>query len=205
MSQNALELVRTDYNTIPNNQNLFEKIPSTKQIRQQISFYCDHPNVTSVWERRFGIIFTKNHWLVAKISSKEERLRLLHWKIVHKIYPTNILLHKMGIRNSHLCEDCKVLDTLDHFFFDCNKIKKVWVACKNYIFSKIGKNLHFESRDIILGYNIEQLQKNEVRFINAVILITKMVISKYRYGEGNDIICMFESDISIREKYLYCV
>ena len=35
--------------------------------------------------------------------AKETRLRLLHFKFIHHIYPTNILLNKMGLVTTNNC------------------------------------------------------------------------------------------------------
>ena len=39
----------------------------------------------------------ENYWEVAIRCTRETRLRVLHRKILHNIYPTNILLRKMGL------------------------------------------------------------------------------------------------------------
>ena len=44
--------------------------------------------------------------------------------------------------------------------------------------------------------------KKDIRFINHMILITKMVISKFRYGKSYDIVCVFEFECCLREKTL---
>ena len=179
-----------------------KKSPTPKQIRNSLTVRNIQPNITTYWERRFNFIFSENIWIVARISTTEERLRLLQWKIIHRIYPTNILLHKMGIRNSMLCQDCNVIDSLEHFFFSCSKIRKIWELCQNFIFSSISKHIILTENDVIFGYRIDFLKSQEVRFINHLILITKMVISKFRYGESYDINYMFDNDVAIRKKYL---
>ena len=49
-------------------------------------------------------------------ATKEIRLRVLHWKITHSIYPTNILLHKMGLSNTENCNSCEEKDYIEHFW-----------------------------------------------------------------------------------------
>ena len=38
----------------------------------------------------------EDYFSIAHESTKESRLRLLHFKFIHNIYPTNILLNKMA-------------------------------------------------------------------------------------------------------------
>jgi hypothetical protein len=58
------------------------------------------------WEHKFDVYLSNLNWQVAIDCTHEIRLRVLHWKILHNIYPTNILLHKMGIRPSRQCSYC---------------------------------------------------------------------------------------------------
>ena len=62
--------------------------------------------------------------------------------------------------------------------------------------AKVGNNNSFHNG------RIDFLKSQEVRFINNLILITKLVISKFRYGESYDINYMFDNDVAIRKKYL---
>ena len=59
-------------------------------------------------------------------ASKESRLRLLYFKILNNIYPTNILLSKMKIKTSDKCEYCKTHDLIEHFFFHCKRLEGFW-------------------------------------------------------------------------------
>ena len=60
------------------------------------------------------------------------RLRLdtkcteLHWKIIHNIYPTKVLLQKMKIKDNNICEHCNQVDTIEHFFVQCRIVKPLW-------------------------------------------------------------------------------
>ena len=46
-------------------------------------------------QRKFGLNEDKIVWSLAVKAKKETRLCVLHLKILHKIYPTDILLFKM--------------------------------------------------------------------------------------------------------------
>jgi hypothetical protein len=154
------------------------------------------------WHQKYGIHIRDTHWAVATKCTKEERLKLLHWKILHNIYPTNILLYKMGIKTSIRCETCGEDDYIEHFFWHCRVAKKVWCHCINYITKSTGSPISLEETDIIFGYSTDQLNARS-RFVNHVLLITKMVISKYRYGEKFDICSLFDKEITLRQQFLF--
>ena len=62
---------------------------------KNLRFYINNLRNTTVcsknfWFRKFGFDMS-NHFNIAFNSTKETRLRMLHFKILHNIYPTNIL------------------------------------------------------------------------------------------------------------------
>eukprot|EP00745_Piridium_sociabile_P027238 TRINITY_DN4391_c0_g1_i5.p1 TRINITY_DN4391_c0_g1~~TRINITY_DN4391_c0_g1_i5.p1 ORF type:complete len:187 (-),score=10.40 TRINITY_DN4391_c0_g1_i5:433-993(-) len=61
------------------------------------------PCATNFWKRKLNIEMTDKHWNLVFNCTRETRLRVLQWKILHNIYPTNILLNKMGLSNSSQC------------------------------------------------------------------------------------------------------
>jgi hypothetical protein len=98
------------------------------------------------WERKFP-----NHefawnaiWEKVPLTIKEARLITLNWKILSNIYPTKIMLEKMGKANSNKCETCNVVDYLEHFFFYCKEIEQIWQESNAIITQKVNKRLNFQ-------------------------------------------------------------
>ena len=56
--------------------------------------------------RKNGFILEKKCGTQPEKTTKETRLRVLKWKIFHDIYPTNIMLNRMNIRESDKCTFC---------------------------------------------------------------------------------------------------
>ena len=176
--------------------------PTARNIRALlVSSIESQPHSCMFWNRKYGITITETHWSIAVNSTKEERLRLLHWKILHNIFPTNILLNKMGVKNSVKCDFCNENDYIEHFFFHCMKIKKIWKLCEEYILLKTGEKVVLKETDSLFGYCTDR-NTPLIHFINHVILICKMVISKYRYGKGFNLTYLFEYETKIRDRYL---
>ena len=75
-----------------------------------------------------------NFWSIAFRATKETRLRVLHWKIRHNIYPINILLCKMKVKENNKCTYCDELCRLyEHFFFECPVIRDFWRYIEQHI------------------------------------------------------------------------
>ena len=73
------------------------------------------------WNRNISVDLD-NLWSIAFRATKETRLRVLHWKIRHNIYPTNILLCKMKEKENNKCTYCDKLCRLYWTFL-------LWMSC----------------------------------------------------------------------------
>ena len=112
-------------------------------------------------------------WSVPLLVTKEIRLRVLQWKILHNIDPTNILLCKMKVRDDQMYSYCNdVVDYIQHFFFDCPTIKKFWNYIQQYILTTVV--------DVLFGIKQHDYGKVKTKRINHVILIAKLCISMYK-------------------------
>ena len=156
------------------------------------------------WKRKLNVDISK-HYMCANNATKESRLRLLHFKIMHNIYPTNILLCKMNVRPNNLCNNCQVPDFIEHFFVECQLIRDFWRHVINYIKSSVNVTFNLSTRDILLGVEKSEhryLSKKELNYINFIILLGKLCVSKFKYGEIQNIYLIFELEINLRQKYL---
>ena len=60
--------------------------------------------------------FGKHTWLLSYKYTQQLTLRVRQWKILHNIYPTNILLSKMKIKENNKCSYCTdTVDVIGHF------------------------------------------------------------------------------------------
>ena len=157
------------------------------------------PIAVKFWQNEFGIEIDENNWLTAKKCTTETRLRLLHWKILHNIYPTNILLSKMGIANNMYCDYCTdEIDYIEHFFYHCKKVSCIWKYVEDEIYVKFGKTLKITVHDALIGLQNNRFSDSFVCHVNHLILIAKMCIGIYRYGTAFEIKNRFELELKIR-------
>ena len=157
------------------------------------------PCAVNFWRHKYGITLNKSHWTMASSCTKEVRLRLLQWKILHNIYPTNILLSKMKVRDSNRCEFCNEIDYIEHFFWKCTKIQTVWTVCSEFIYKITELNVQLSDTTVLFGYEPQKQRDVNVQNINHLLLIAKMVISKFKYGTRSDLRALFENEVSLRK------
>ena len=157
-------------------------------------------HIKALWKRRYDIDVASAWFLPFKVT-KETKLQILQWKILHNIYPTAILLQKMHIRPNANCDTCDTLDTLEHFFFDCLQTKPLWHEVELIIAASIGKRFKLDAKLVIFGVNSSSLlSTRSLNFINHLILVGKMSISKLQYGNKHgSILLLFDFERQLRQ------
>ena len=81
---------------------------------------------TKYWANKFDLSLSSSYWGLAYCTTKEVRLITLQWKILHCIFPTRKLLHKMKITDCNKCLLCNVIDTIEHYFVKCCLATQIW-------------------------------------------------------------------------------
>ena len=145
------------------------KINTAKDFRKALIFMHDSvPCVNGFWRRKFGLEIDEHMWSIPSAVTKETRLRVLQWKILHNIYATNILLCKMKVRDGRMCSYCNdVVDYIEHFFFDCPKIKKCWNYTEQYILVTFDIQTHLTVVDVLFGikHNYGKVKTKQINHV----------------------------------------
>ena len=171
-----------------------------KLIRQiMIKKISVNPICEKFWQKKYpNYDFNwKYIWTNAPNIIKEARLISLNWKILSNIYPTNILLHKIGKSPSSNCIQCNEKDYLEHFFYHCKIISMIWVEAASIISNKLGKSTKLSVTDVLFGYNNDNNENN--RYVNIIIMVGKMCISKFKYGKHPNLVFLFNQELQFRE------
>ena len=158
------------------------------------------PHVEAIWDRRYGIEMSKT-WIWSFEVTKEIKLQILQWKIFHNIYPTAMLLVKMKLKSNANCEYCNVLDTVEHFFFDCLQVKCLWSEVESIIAATFDKRIKLNAKMVILGITSGDIisSTKDLKLINLIVLLGKMCISKMKYGKNYGILPLFEYERRLRQ------
>jgi hypothetical protein len=107
-------------------------------------------------------------------ATKLTTLQALQYKIINKIINCNYWLYKLQILEAPNCRFCQKVETIEHFFFDCELTKQFWYAFLTWWNTVENDHIkQLDEKDIVLGYNIADKKKV---LINCCILIGKKVI-----------------------------
>ena len=157
----------------------------------------------TMWERKMGKTLHEKTWSNIFLSTKETKLQEIQWKIVHNIFPTNILLTRIGIKSSEKCELCGVTEYIEHLFIECQRIGSFWEKVERLILSQINKSIKLNNNIILLGIEqdkqFEKLKLKEMYQINEILIIGKLSISKSKVNNLN-LDLVFERELRIRSK-----
>lgn len=158
------------------------------------------PCSVQFWKNKFGLEVNKKVWATVKETTSESRLRELHWKIVHNIYPTSIMLCKMGIYTNNKCSWCTgEIDYIEHFFFECSAIQSIWRSVSERVAERFDIHIKIDVQTALLGFiKSPGITKDAVNYINLLIIIAKMCIGKFKYGTALNIAWMFEMELRLR-------
>jgi exonuclease III len=162
------------------------------------------PHAYDFWRRKTNFEIDEEVWLIARNTTKEVRLLELHWKVIHNIYPTNILLNKMKIADTNKCCYCiNHVDFLEHFFCHCDYVKPLWKYIEQTAALKLQKQIHLSEVDIIFGFKNKFCNKRETNFVNYVVLLGKMCISiAKKTHSSTPLNFLFDYHMQLRQQHL---
>ena len=106
----------------------------------------------------------------------------------------------MGEADSINCKFCvNTTDTLEHFFYECDKIRQIWKLAEKEIHKRTGIRHNIILEEAIVGKRSGTYNKSITNMVNHILLIAKMCIGIFRYGTPINIQIMFEREIEIRK------
>ena len=111
-------------------------------------------------------------YLICFITIQDNYLIWLHYRILNQIFGIRNLKFKMGITHYNMCKLCNENEeTVIHLFSLYKPIRKFWEDLSRNIKTNRNKELDFSSKDIILGF-----QENQMWPANILLIIMKKYI-----------------------------
>ena len=126
------------------------------------------------WISQFSNMFALVSWdfycSLPFNCTNDVRLRWFQYKIVHRIFPTNVLLQKIKVIDNNRCSFCSDNEeSLQHLFFNCNYVQTLWLYL-NDLFQKHSIKVSFLDPVIIL------LGGDFNKVLNVIIILVKFYI-----------------------------
>lgn len=185
--------------------NIFNRKPmhNLKWIKEQEPNETLKPCAVGFWLRKLNVTVNETVWKTPVNVTKEVRLIELQWKILHNIYPTNIILNKMQIADDNKCSLCRnEVDYLEHFFYKCPPVLAFWEKVSDYIYSTTLFRIRLGMKEILFGIQQSDnmiYNKKTTDTANHLILVGKMCVSIQKKTKSKAAIyTIFEHELLIR-------
>ena len=94
------------------------------------------------------------HRLSFKIT-RDTKLSMLQYKIIHNILPHGSWLHEMNLSESPLCEHCNELETLTHMLVNCTAVWDFWNIVLTWWNNQNNDNYAVNEVGILYSYKPE--------------------------------------------------
>ena len=116
------------------------------------------------------------------------------------IYPTNIMINKMNVRESDKCTFCPdTIDYIEHFFCECPIVVNFWKSIEQKVYRETGLRVEQSVQTILFGPQNSTMAGFKVDYINHIILEATMCISIVKKTETvNSLHLIFDKETQLR-------
>jgi hypothetical protein len=147
------------------------------------------PVTKKKWTNELGI--TDNEWKHIFQNNKvvrQTKIQALQYKILFKLTPCNLYLHKIGKSNTSTCKNCNEQDDIIHYFSDCNVCKSFWNAINKWWNNIHDCHFNITRKDIMVGSTSKYKYSDT---LNAVIMYAKWYIYTEKLAENTPFLYKF--------------
>lgn len=143
------------------------------------------------WERDLSLTLEDDEWdMICKnirAVSRDARVRLIQFKIIHRFYWTPSRMFRLGILDSPKCWRCKAEDGhLVHALWYCDKVQQFWKRIHTHISEISETHIDFCPRLFVLGDGtvLTEGNTNVKSWILTSIMIGKQILLRGWKAEG---------------------
>lgn len=116
-------------------------------------------------------------------------LKWFQYQIVNTFLSTNVLLHRIGLKDNDLSTFCKKeKETILHLFCMCPVIKHLINQLNSWTKDKLSKNFYYSNKCLILGCHG---YSTDIRRLNYIAVIFKYHIYYYRLKSARPTLPLF--------------
>ena len=101
------------------------------------------------WEAELQLTNDQLHWeiinLAVHTNTNDCKYKWFQYRIIHRILGTNVILQKIGIKDSDKCSFCQNFsETICHLFFYCEYSYKLWEEFKIWLYDTLEIELELD-------------------------------------------------------------
>ena len=157
------------------------------------------PTAIDKWEELYyyidfnwQIIFT-----IPYIVARETKLQSLQYQILHRYFPCRRFLYKCNKVESDFCNNCPLIDDIEHYFVSCSTVKPFWRNFNQWFANIFEIRINLHSPDILFG--IPYMNDDDILYIlNFCILFAKGYIHEEKKKEESPIFDIYKNKLKER-------
>ena len=104
----------------------------------------------------------------------------------------------MKLSDTYDCAYRTEKDFIEHFFCSCPVVTPVWKDVEQQLAVQLGQHTPLSDRQKLFGLCKAEFPGLLIEKMNQIIMVAKMCISKFKYGDHNNIIWLFNYELSLR-------
>ena len=112
---------------------------------------------------------------------RNSRIRAFQYRVLYNLIPCNLYLKRIKRSDTDRCPTCQELDTLVHYFCECQQVGYFWNSLVRWWNSVYDTEIVLNNRNIMLGITGKN-SSNDV--INACLLLEKWTIYRTKLNES---------------------
>lgn len=111
------------------------------------------------------------------LGLRETKLQSFQLKILYRIIPCNYFFKNLHIRETDICSYCDGVDSVEHFLYECNKVRHLWLQLCSWFHRELNIDIEVLQSQYFLG--LPPTHKN-CKIINSLILYFKYYVHRQK-------------------------
>ena len=161
-----------------------------------IDTYGESPVAVKRWNELYYDIDWERSFTLAFRLLRDTKIQTLQYKILMRIFPCNSKLFRWKIVYSPRCNFCYEIDSIEHYLYECNLVRKFWSAFEKWWKHISDCYIHLATKDILFGIHLDDSKM--LRALNYSILIAKRYIYVEKYKSNSLFFLVFLQDLKMR-------
>ena len=143
------------------------------------------------WERDLNLTLNDEDWdricKNVKVMSRDARVRLIQFKIIHRFYWTPSRMFRLGLLPTSKCWRCKSEEGhLVHVLWSCDRVQQFWANIYDNLCEILETQIPFSPRLFILGdHSVLTGHNKQIKsWIQTSIMIGRQILVRVWRKEG---------------------
>jgi hypothetical protein len=132
---------------------------------------------------------------------RSTKVQTFQYKLLHRTIPCKNNLYKWKLVETPNCNSCTEIETIEHFFYNCERTKGFWNSLLIWIKNNLELTIALSVVDVLFGIPFEQ--DDLLLYLNFIILQAKWFIYKTKLISHDLFILQFIQELNYCTKLEY--